>query len=504
MENKVESNFFAPSGHALRLETLLNNKAVTVIEKENHFLITMHGANVNKSQLKSLLFSELGIGSGISLDDIKEEKKSKMESSCKVKFDKSDALILLLAQEQLKKASFHGLPRIETIIAVKSITAVSDRQQYFKEILCYLEKGIFDGKDIKAKLLEMETRIPNLSQLDEQHYLSESYRLLTSLGHMTSLDGEMDALLGLLPVFTTPCLQKIADLYLGQILCTQRFEVNHFKQQQAFYQLGLYSLRNHLHKPEFLAMAWIAFFKLLDPEGIFTHGLKRDLENEVALLNYNALINIAREALDLCEAELHTPLAEIELLQTLITQKKYHPLNVTFLFQSPAFCIQFKKYHADKYFITLPEHCLWAGSDMDFRIPISYPKMPVNEKQRATCYIEEKNSLFHEPLIESLAEIRKRISKAIEHLTHSPVPESKMKKRKTAGENQEKESDQPDKGLSDQKKTIEPMLERLEHFPEELPYSPAFFSKNQSFQSNDPDSYIQSTDFTGDLYFLNP
>ncbi len=79
-----------------------------------------------------------------------------------------------------------------------------------------LSKGFIldNSKQILKCIKQINLLFPNLSELPDEIYPQEAYRLLTALGHYTSGDAEA-AIHALLPAFTNQSFQDIAHKVLG-------------------------------------------------------------------------------------------------------------------------------------------------------------------------------------------------------------------------------------------------------------------------------------------------
>ncbi|GAJ02170.1 unnamed protein product, partial [marine sediment metagenome] len=246
-----------------------------------------------------------------------------------------------------------------------------------KALKTFKEIGGLDGQVIAKCLESLENLCPAListeDPMDDTHYITENYRLLIALGHMTSVsaynpssdtsklkESASDALNCLLPPFSHPELQASADLALSQLLTGSFSTTFNDASQYQLDQVVLYSLRNHLHKPEIAFQAYHAFCQLSDGY----HDKKIDLakvhtaQNTVALLNYQSILDIAQKALLSCKDSDTANPHEIALLESLLAQKTYQPEVMTFCCQSPAFVEAFKLAHPGKGYFTLPEHCV--------------------------------------------------------------------------------------------------------------------------------------------------
>lgn len=267
-----------------------------------------------------------------------------------------------------------------------------------------------DGKAIEEVINRLEKLTSDIgSPEDEEDYPSETKRLLTGLGHMTNQGAEIDALYCLLPAFTHPLLQKTADIALGHLL-NQKLDTPTIP---AFYQLGFYSLREQLHRPELVGMAFSALLKLLEPEKELTIEAIKEMVGKVALLSYKSLLILAEKALSECRKSTMGDLEpEIQMLEALISQDVYRPEMLSFLLQSPSFCLQFNRSYEGKTFLTLPEHSLFATNKDGYLIAIPETVNPVTEEQMSACYrvISHRVEMLHE---RPLAAIRKQIAEAI-------------------------------------------------------------------------------------------
>ncbi len=232
----------------------------------------------------------------------------------------------------------------------------------------YLTEGL-NPQDLQNNLSLLEELIqPNMPA---DHYLQECYRLLTALGHLTTVDSEIDALTHLLPPFTHPVLQKTADLALSLLLCTDLAQqLDQLTLQEKRCQLVLHGLNDALQRPELNNFAYIALFHLVYPNKPIIRSEFDSFKNSTALLNQAQLKRVIRDALIACQKN-NSLQEEINFLKTCLAQQNYPPAVVTCLSQSPAFLVALRDQYPDATCFTLVEYTIFAQDNQSFLIPIN-------------------------------------------------------------------------------------------------------------------------------------
>lgn len=236
---------------------------------------------------------------------------------------------------------------------------------------------------IEKTLSELTKIVPELSSLPDDHYLSEIYRLLTAVGHMTQSDEEaqMNAFYSIIPSFKNKTFQLMADEALGKFLSfdlSGLLKKNNTEQEGLL--LTLYSLRNHLHIPDLKELVHIALFKLVYPGQEFPKGgQKFSIDSPLIIICKQDFLNLIQKAIITCKTNINHHTHELSLLETLLDANKCCSFTANYACQSPVFIRMFKALYPNAKQFAFAEnfapHCILGLKNKELSFFITLPQI---------------------------------------------------------------------------------------------------------------------------------
>jgi hypothetical protein len=231
-----------------------------------------------------------------------------------------------------------------------------------------------------SKLTEI---VPELNSLPDDHYLSEIYRLLTAVGHMTQSgeEAQMNAFYSIIPSFKNKSFQLLADEALGKFLSFDLSELlkkNNTEQEGLL--LTIYSLRNHLHIPDLNELAHIALFKLIYQGQEFPKGgNKFSIDSPVIIIGKQDFLNLIQKAVGTCKTGTNYNIHELSLLEALLDANKCCSFTANYACQSPVFIKTFKALYPNAKQFSFAEnfaqYCILGSNKKDSSFLVTLPQI---------------------------------------------------------------------------------------------------------------------------------
>jgi Ran GTPase-activating protein (RanGAP) involved in mRNA processing and transport len=384
--------------------------------------------------------------------------------------------------------------------ATKSLAKIENNFPAIKEALAAIEETDRLSNEHLTLITTITDHRPaiTLSQLDETHFLPESYRLFPALWYInnarvfaanasenskqTRLESEIRAFEYLLPNFAHPQLQKIADLILTHFIfhgiSAKFFE----KEARAFWQLGFCLFAKQLDNPDLQVCAYNILFNLLNQDKLYTFDEKNIFEGTTQILSSTEFAAMRTKALSHCEADLTEVLQHINHINGVLAfksneQKTFCVLNhelqkskaseqaleneMLFLQDgvskfakalafSPHFMIEFKKSFPQKtQFVIVGDLCLELDPKAFVINCAEQGSLPTKEQiQEQLKQAPITRNLITEKIEVALASCQPKEPRlspdALSYETHgSPEPLSVLGKRKASEQSTERLAKQP-------------------------------------------------------------
>jgi hypothetical protein len=244
-----------------------------------------------------------------------------------------------------------------------------DFRHCFAALGIFYKTGYLDNTLFTSSLKRLKQLIPSLNgeivSYEQEHYIAESYRLLTGLAYMGAgqQDNELEAYHCLMIPFKHNSLQEIARLALGQLIyLNPKYKKISHDIRIARYKFILYSFGQALQNP--ILMKNRSDIQLIAYNCLANLNNKKDTEilpqnfypfkDKIQFLNYSGVLNLIKQTLEKLVPKDEHNQHEIDLLTRVSHQFKYHSTMVQFLWQSPAFCTTLYQQYPDKtYFLVL-------------------------------------------------------------------------------------------------------------------------------------------------------
>ncbi|MBN9230931.1 MAG: hypothetical protein J0I93_08780 [Legionella sp.] len=246
------------------------------------------------------------------------------------------------------------------------ITTYLQRNQQLAQALAPLNDALGKGLiltnsvQIASCLQDIERLFPNRSELGDDSYPQETYRLLTALGHHISGDAEA-AIHALLPAFTNPSFQDIALQVLGVVFSSDAIKPQLLKMGLLNDGLlfSLYILEKSPPAPEIKTNACMALYRCLYETQVYTINEKYTFERENLLLTESELRQLVQEAArpEYTKGNPEEALALHEGLKRMTDASLL--ANICSI---PAFNNILKSRYPHARNITSPAYCLWAAA----------------------------------------------------------------------------------------------------------------------------------------------
>ena len=237
-----------------------------------------------------------------------------------------------------------------------------------------LDKGLIltHSAQIASCIEHIERLVPNRSELADNSYPQEAYRVLTALGHHTSGDAEA-AIHALLPAFTNPSFQDAAHqvlsfLFSSDVIRPQLHEMGLYRDGLLY---SLYILEKSPPAPEIKTNACMALYHRLYETQVYTIKEKYTFEREKLLLTESELRQLLQEA---ARPEFTTGNPEEALALHEALKRTANASLLADVYPIPAFKNILKSRYPHARNITTPAYCLWAtASQAPLMVPIAAP-----------------------------------------------------------------------------------------------------------------------------------